>query len=507
MNAPFDPGAIADAATRAVEAGLGPLVLSPVAPLESARQLIRRRYTQPAGRTIHHQQGTFYVWCGTHYRDTSREEIRSGIYEFLDSARRMDDDKLVPFNPNRSKVGDVLEALAAAAQLPGTVRTPTWLDSESHPSPADIFACSNGLLHLPTRTLLDHTPSFFGVNAVDYRHDKHAGAPVEWLRFLKSLWPDDSGSIATLQELFGLLLTPDTTYQKAFLLIGPKRSGKGTIARVLIGLLGRENVAGPTLSALSQNFGLATLIGKPLAIISDARLGGRTDAQVIVERLLAITGEDSLSIDRKFLPAWNGQLPTRFLMLSNELPKLSDASGAIASRFIVLRSSKSFFGKEDLALTATLLTELPPILGWAIDGRERLARRGYFLQPTSAKEALQEMADLASPIGAFLRERCKVGAAYSVECDRLYSAWSAWCEQQHRDHPGTKQTFGRDLRSVVPALEVKQPREESGKRSRIYQGVGLIAPNSDEAAATQAGPPPGRFPDDDWHDDGKNPAW
>ena len=207
MNAPFDPGAIADAATRAVEAGQGPLILSPGAPLDSARQLIRRRYTQPAGRTIHHQQGTFYVWCGTHYRETSREEIRSGIYKFLDSARRMDDDKLVPFNPNRGKVGDVLEALAAAAQLPGTVRAPTWLNTETHFSPADIFACSNGLLHLPTRTLLGHTPSFFGVNAVDYRYDTPTGTPVEWLRFLKSLWPNDSDSIATLQELFGLLLT------------------------------------------------------------------------------------------------------------------------------------------------------------------------------------------------------------------------------------------------------------------------------------------------------------
>ena len=111
-------------------------------------------------------------------------------------------------------------------------------------------------------------------------------------------------------------------------------------------------MAGPTLSSLAQNFGLAPLIGKPLAIISDARLGGRADVQVVVERLLSITGEDWLSIDRKFLPAWNGQLPTRFVILTNELPKLGDASGAIASRFIVLRLIQSFYGQEDQSLTA-----------------------------------------------------------------------------------------------------------------------------------------------------------
>jgi putative DNA primase/helicase len=57
----------------------------------------------------------------------------------------------------------------------------------------------------------------------------------------------------------------------------------------------------------------------------------------------------------------------------------------------------------------------------------------------------------------------------------LYEAWTHWCEEQHRDHPGTSQSFGRDLRAVVPDLEVAQPREPiSGKRIRYYQGIGLL---------------------------------
>src|SRR5262245_30303787 len=43
--------------------------------------------------------------------------------------------------------------------------------------------------------------------------------------------------------MFGLMLTGDTRFQKVFMLIGPKRSGKGTIARVLTELLGKDNVA------------------------------------------------------------------------------------------------------------------------------------------------------------------------------------------------------------------------------------------------------------------------
>jgi putative DNA primase/helicase len=63
------------------------------------------------------------------------------------------------------------------------------------------------------------------------------------------------------------------------MLVGPKRSGKGTIGRILIALLGDDNVVAPTLAGIGTNFGLAPLIGKPLEIISDSRLGGRTDQQ------------------------------------------------------------------------------------------------------------------------------------------------------------------------------------------------------------------------------------
>jgi putative DNA primase/helicase len=326
---------------------------------------------------------------------------------------------------------------------------------------------------LPTRQLLPHSPAFFILNAVNYPYDPDVPAPTVWLGFLQSLWPDDQASIGTLQELFGVLLTADTSHQKAFLMVGPRRSGKGTLARVLTALLGRDNVAGPTLSSLTQNFGLAPLIGKPLAVVSDARLGGRADASIVVERLLAITGEDAITVDRKFMPAWTGRLPTRFLILTNELPRLTDASGALASRFIVLLMTRSFYGQEDTNLTQKLLSELPSILNWALAGYDRLRSRGRFVQPPSAAQAVQHLEDLASPISAFIRDRCITGAHLGVEVSQLFAAWLDWCQEQNREHAGTLQTFGRDLHAALPALRVVRPRSEDGGRERYYEGIAL----------------------------------
>lgn len=282
------------------------LILDPDNPIGSAREFIARRYTQAEERILHHRSGDFYSWTGTHYRDIDERAVRSEAWTFLEGAKAINKDgELVPFNPNRHRVTDALDALKAVSHLDRYREPPCWIDCRDGPSPAEIMPCKNGLLHLPSETLLPSTPHFFGLNALPFEYNPNAKRPERWLSFLNvDLWPEDSESVATLQELFGLMLVPDTTQQKIFLLVGPKRAGKGTIARVLTALLGRENVAGPTLASLGQNFGLSPLIGKQAAIISDARLGSRADQSAITERLLSISGEDTLTVDRKYRDPW-----------------------------------------------------------------------------------------------------------------------------------------------------------------------------------------------------------
>jgi putative DNA primase/helicase len=256
------------------------------------------------------------------------------------------------------------------------------------------------------------------------------------------------------------------------MIVGPRRSGKSTIARVLARLVGTDNVVAPTLASLGSNFGLQPLIGKSLAIISDARLGARADQAAIVERLLAISGEDPVTIDRKHMLAWTGRLPTRFVILTNELPRLTDASGALASRMIVLLLTESFFGREDHGLADRLFGELPGILNTARQGLLRLRKRGHFIQPESAQEAIAELESLGSPVGAFVREQCNVGPAFEIETELLFTSWLNWCQANGRKKHGTVQTFGRDLRATLPSVKIVRPRE-GDDRHRKYVGIDL----------------------------------
>ena len=462
--------------------GADRLILDSTNPMESALALIAQAHTIGGQCVLRFQGGTFYRWTGMHYAEATREELGSQVWRFLHGASRISRGELAPFKPTVARVNDVLGAVGAACQMASHVRAPCWLNHRSEPAPKAVVACGNGLLDIETGDLLAPDPAFFTLNSLPFAYDPSAPEPSEWLAFLSTLWPDDTDSRDTLQEIFGLLLTAETRFQKAFLLVGPKRSGKGTIARVLTSLLGQDNVCGPTLGQLGQQFGSAPLIGKRLAIIADARLGGRADAESVAERILNITGEDSQTIDRKFREAWTGKLDARLLIISNELPRLADASGALASRLITLVLRDSFYGREDQGLTDRLTEELPGILNWAIEGWRRLAARKRFNPPQASRDAQQELEDLGSPISVFVRERCEVGPDAKVRPEALFQAWRCWCIGQGRNQPGNLATFGRDVRAVLPNLDRRQ-ETIGGSRLWVYYGVGLL---SDISGVVQA---------------------
>jgi putative DNA primase/helicase len=440
--------------------------------MKVARELMAERFTHPAGSpTVRHWRGGWWIWETSRWAEVENRAARSMAYSFTEYAKYLDAKSITcPWAPNRHKVANLIEALAAVCHLPEGVQQPSWIEGDRA---GVIVACANGLLDVERRRLLDHDPRFFNQTAVPFDYEPRAPAPERWLAFLDQLWPDDPDSIAALQEWFGYVIAGRLDLHKILLLVGPTRGGKGAIARVLGALVGRENVAGPTLSSLGGDFGLAPLLGKPLAVISDARLGGR-NSQVVVERLLSISGEDTITVNRKYRDQWTGKLPSRFMVISNELPQLGDASAAIAGRFVALLLTRSWLGNEDHRLESELHAELPGILNWSLDGLERLGAVNRFTRPRSTDEAMIALQDLASPVSAFLRDRCTVDLGDEIRVDELYAAWGGWCDENGHKK-STKQTFGRDLRAAVPHVRRSRPRAEGDDDGRdpVYRGVAL----------------------------------
>jgi putative DNA primase/helicase len=205
----------------------------------------------------------------------------------------------------------------------------------------------------------------------------------------------------------------------------------------------------------------------------------------VIERLLSISGEDTLTIDRKNLLPVSTKLDTRLMLLSNELPRLGDSSTALSSRMVILGLSETWLGREDHGLTGRLIAELPGILlHFALPGWQMLQEDGRFHQPESGLELVEELESLSSPIRAFVNERCVEDPAATIKVEALFADWMRWCESMHRENPGNHQTFGRNLRAALPHLRVPRPRHGE-KRVRVYQGLRLRLPGEKWSATVR----------------------
>jgi putative DNA primase/helicase len=450
--------------------------LSPSEPMQVARYV--QATFAPEG--LVYQADSFYRWERTtnSWPEVEDSALRSAVWKALESAVKVDEKgKPVPYKPNARGVSEVLDALKAITHVPGSQKPPCYLDGRESDG---LIPFRNGLLRFSDRTLLPPDPTFYNHTALPFDYDPAAQVPFMWEAFLGSLWCvpgqcDDPEAVPTLQEMFGYMVSGETRFQKIFLLVGPKRSGKGTIGRVLTRLLGKENVSTPSLSALGETFGRECLIGKSAAVFSDARLASRSNVAAVVEELLAVSGEDGRSVARKYKKAWEGRLPVRFVMLTNELPRLEDASGALASRFVTLKMTRSFIGREFKELEDHLVPGLPGIVNWALDGWARLKERGHFVTPESSEELVEEFENLGSPISSFLKDECEIGTGFDVGRSELWAAWKTWCERTGRLNIGTTSTFLRDLRAALPSLSEKRKGPRGGQH-RVLSGIGLLRP-------------------------------
>lgn len=440
-------------------------------PLGCARLMVKDGYqalnpeTMQEMATLIFQCGLWYEWRDGHYPSMEDDIMRKAMYGFIEHSKGVDKKRDERLKPTATMVNTLLDALRADRAIPSTVQAPCWMGHTPNGMKAEeVISLQNGLLHLPTRVMKPHTPMFFSHNVLPYEFDIRADCPM-WEEFLLTLWPDDPEAIRCLQEIFGYLLTSDTRQQKIFMLVGPMRAGKGTIARAVTRMLGEHNVASPKLGQLLDDTGgLSTLINKQLALIPDARLDARADQQAIAETLLSISGEDRQTINIKYETPWEGRLSARFFLMTNITPRISDDSGALASRFVTLQLTRSFLGNEDQGLDDRLKTEMPGILNWAITGWDRLNQRGHFVMPESSLDAKEEMLELSAPIKAFVRDMCVLDAGKECAKDFIWQEWSRWCERQGRDHTGTRQSFIRSLRAAEPSIKsVKRDGQSEAK--------------------------------------------
>nr|WP_241209021.1 primase-like DNA-binding domain-containing protein [Parachlamydia acanthamoebae] len=202
------------------------------------------------------------------------------------------------------------------------------------------------------------------------------------------------------------------------------------------------------------------------------RLESMKSCSTTVERLLSISGEDLLTINRKHQIPVTVRLPAKIIMMSNELPDLTDSSGALANRYLVLNLKTSWLHREDTGLLERLKMELSGILLWALKGLKRLNENGHFIQPKASLETIEELKELSSPIMVFVDEVCNFEPKACTSIKSLFIAWNQWCTSNGYKK-GTTQSFGKSFKAAFPEIKKRRLSFEEGKREWCYIGITL----------------------------------
>lgn len=251
-----------------------------------------------------------------------------------------------------------------------------FLLSDPEKNVRNTLIFQNGQLEIkldnpPIFTFVKHEKDLFSLSHLPYNYYSDALCP-QWLQFLKSIWGENSANILQLQEWFGYCLIHSYRWQKIMLLVGASRGGKGIIGNVLRCIIGHDDACGFQLGDLASTFGLQQMANKRVAVLGDAQDVERNKSGQVKGILLSISGDDGVSVNRKYKDIITKNIAARITMLANAMPTFIDNSDALSNRLIVLPFTRTFAGKEDTELQEKLALEFSGIFNWAIEGLKRL---------------------------------------------------------------------------------------------------------------------------------------
>lgn len=344
---------------------------------------------------------------------------KDGIWTKIESDLVKNDVKKVIEAAAREGVRCTANLVSSTTEL---ARLEVVVPSDMWDASANLLPCKNGVLDIPSRTLLPHTPSIYATSQLPFDYDPAATCPA-FMQALQQI-PD---AIEFLQEFAGYSITPDTKHETAIWLYGEPGTGKSTVLEGLKAMLGsRAGILG--LADIERSkFALANLPGKTLVVSSE-----QPDSFISLSYLLnqIISGE-TVTVERKYFDAIDITPRAKIIWAMNNLPRITSSNDGIMRRVKVIKFPKLDATQRDPELKECIKTEGAGILNWALEGLDRLRTRGKFVIPQSVVEATEDFKEHNDIVKQFLEDVNATINLLDTSCrtqsQYLYNQYKDWC--------------------------------------------------------------------------------
>lgn len=357
---------------------------------------------------------------------------------------------------NKYKVGEIVARIHAATAKNITVF------QRSDP----LFNVANGVLNLETGTLLQHSSDYMMLEQSPVIYGPDAECPK-----FRSYLDDtlDPQYHDTLAEIFGYSIWPRYDAQRAVILFGPPRTGKGTLLRMLQELLGKDYYSSVNLQDLiGDRFKRAELFGKRANISGDLPATPIKDPQIFQN----LTGGDDVTVEFKYSQNFKMTNAAKLIFSANKLPRLYRDDDAFYTRWVIIPVEHSFVGHEDPSIEAALKTpeELSGILNWALDGLQRLRDNRW--QFSTHIDGLTMYRWHSKPETAFLEEICEASEDGYVLKTELVAAYNEWARRSGFPPATSMNAFGRAIgdQMIIPVDGRFRP-SVGGQQREAWMGI------------------------------------
>ncbi|MCH8840732.1 MAG: hypothetical protein IH831_08685, partial [Planctomycetes bacterium] len=279
---------------------------------------------------------------------------------------------------------------------------------------------------------------------------------------------------------------PNTSIQKAILLLGAGGNGKSTWLNLVMRFLGKVNTASVSLHRLeSDRFAVARLLGRLANICADLP----TEHLEGTSTFKALTGGDAIEAEYKFRDSFAFEPFVRLLFSANSPPRSSDSSEGFFDRWLVLpfdtrfRGSSQELTRAELDARLTAPNELSGLLNKAIEAWRRIELHGRLSEPESVQQAWRDFHAMTDPLSTWLDQFTVDDPNAVVTKQVLRAAYGAACEQTGRPAPSDN-AFSRALRKARPDV-TKGQKTINGRVQWCFLGICLRSEDSQVSQHSQ----------------------
>lgn len=288
-----------------------------------------------------------------------------------------------------------------------------------------LIPCANGIYDLQKHTLLPFSPDYVFTNSIGTSYIENAPKPSWDIdNWLLSIANNDEDIVTLLWQVIAECLNGNYTRGKFFILTGNGNNGKGSFEKLLINLIGEENVSSLKWKKITERFSPYSMVGKTLNIGDDIE-GSYIEDNSIVQSI--VTG-DTITVEQKGKDPFSTSLKLGLVFSANEIPKVRNKTNGLYRRMCIIPFNADFNGQiQDRSIKDEKLNN-KEVLEYVLNKALQLEFTN-FIEPEAVKEKLEDYKQSNDPILEFYTTYLK-----DVDTDRfpipfIYAHYKDFCKE------------------------------------------------------------------------------